>query len=153
MKKKLFVLSLLIVLNNIIICQTINKLEFKQGVPDYIYISNVYVGSTIYYDEIVDENEGGFRYRVIKIMSGIYSAVYIDKIMVDVEGIEAKQEWSEKINLYPLYKKYLFSEETDHFEFNEWIDYNVFSFYISNYNFIVTISENPTQLNLKIITD
>jgi hypothetical protein len=129
------------------------RLGLTDEKPDCLYISDVVVSPSVFYENIVDEYNAGFKYRIITILSGIYSIVYIDKLSLNVEGDVSKQHWSRKIELRELYRKYSLTEESNHLEAIRWVDNSSFTFNLSDMNFIAYIVEEGSAIQVIKLQD
>lgn len=129
------------------------RLGLTDEKPDCLYISDVVVSPSVFYENIVDEYNAGFKYRIITILSGIYSNVYIDKISLNVEGDVSKQLWSRKIELRKLYREYSLTEESNHLEAIRWVDNSSFTFKFSDMNFIAYIVEEGSAIQVIKLQD
>lgn len=121
--------------------------------PDCLYISEVLVSPSVFYENIIDEYNAGHKYRIIIILSGIYSNVYIDMISLNVEGDVSKQNWSRKIELRKLYKEYSLTEESNHLEVLRWVDNSSFTFELSDIKFIAYIVEGGSAIQVIKLRD
>jgi hypothetical protein len=149
--KNILVFLLLVVFGHCSFSQESIKLNLTDREPCFLSVVNVYVSPSVYDEKIVDEHEAGYKHRLIVILSGIYSTVYIDKIILDVEGGVNKQKWSRELELGQLYSRFSLSEETVHMKLIQWIDVDKFTFKMGRFNFEAKIVDNENILEILLI--
>lgn len=149
--KNILVFLLLVVFGHCSLSQESIKLDLTDRELRFLSVVDVYVGPSVFYDKILDENEAGLKHRLIVTLSGIYSTVYLDKILLNIEGGVNKQKWSRKLELRQLYSQFSLSEETDHLEFVRWIDVNTFVFKIDRFKFEAQIADDESTLVILLV--
>lgn len=127
------------------------QLSLIEREPSFLSVIEVHVGPPIFYNNVLDEKNAGFKHRLIVSLSGIYTTVYVDKIMVDIEGDTNKQDWCYKIEMGQLYSKFTLSQETDHLEFLRWVDTDSFVFEIDNLMFEARIADDDRILEVLLL--
>lgn len=125
------------------------KLRLIESELHFIGFYSLVSGPSLYFEDPIDDYNGGYKHRVFVSFYGIYSVVFIDKISLNIEGGPEKMFWFRKLNLDPLYSKYSFSEETDHFSILEWIDSDSFTFRISHNDFLGVLKDDGEWLEVK----
>lgn len=149
--KNILVFLLLVVFGHCSFSQESIKLGLTDREPRFLSVIDVYVSPSVFYDKVLDENEAGLKHRLIVTLSGIYSTVYLDKILLNIEGGINKQKWSRKLELRQLYSQFSLSEETDHLEFVRWVDANTFMFKIDSFKFKAKIIDDENILEILLI--
>ncbi len=149
--KNILLILVLIVLGHCCFAQESIKLNLTDQEPTFLSVVDVYVSPSVFYDKILDEKEAGFKHRLIVTLSEIYSTVYLDRILLDIEGGINKQKWSRKLDLRQLYSKFSLSEETDHLVFIHWVDASKFRFKVDEYFFEAQIIDNGNTLDVLIV--
>jgi len=151
--KNILLSIILVIFSNSCFSQNKLTLRLIDKVPDYISITEVLVSPPVFYENIMDEYNAGHKYRVITTLSGIYGAVYIDRVSLNVEGGVNKQDWSRKIELRKLYEEYSLSEETDNVGMLNWMDNCSFTFELSGLKFAAFIMEEGSIIQVTRLND
>ena len=100
-----FALSTSILVGQSTVCNLIDK-EVK-----YELISHMQIGEMEYFDDFKDDYKAGFRYRIIVKRIEIQESIFIEKIIVDIEGIPSNISWCKKIDLTALIDAYKINKE------------------------------------------
>ena len=123
----------------------------------FLWITDIYVSPEFYYedsDEEYDEDySNGYKYRLIVMLSDIYTCLYIDKLILGMEGTITKQEWSKEIPWdNEICQKFELSYETSNIKSVKWINANSFSFQVTNSKslFLGIISEKGDKVELNV---
>lgn len=109
---------------------------------DYKYISYLVLGEMEYFEDFDNDGEAGLRYRLIIEQFETQESLFIEKIIVDVEGIPNKIDWCKRINLSPLVEKWKLSSEYTSVESIEWKSHNSFYFILNEKHLYAKIKEN-----------
>lgn len=149
--KSVFIILALTLLGHHGEAQESFKVDLIEREPCFLSVVNVYASPPVYDEKIVYEYEAGYMHRLIVIMSGIYSSVYVDKLILDVEGGVSKRKWSRVIDLRQLYSHFSLSEETDHLEFVQWDGVDKFSFKMYKFDFEAQIVEDENVLEVLLL--
>lgn len=140
--KKLFVIVIFTICFGNLFSQEKWELDLVDRAPRYLYIIDVLNGPSCYKDYIKDgeEENAGYKFRVIKTFSDVYEYIFIDNQTLDVEGGISKQNWVREIDLKEIYDSYedLMAISAP-IEFIKWIDCDSFSIMISDKKFIIKI--------------
>lgn len=107
--------------------QTID-LSFKKENASYLSISELKVGIPHYYDDMVDDYNAGFVYRIIIVREEIYYSIYIERLILDIEGGVRRIEWSRKLEFNKLLEVLKLSNETTEILGICWIDSDTLTF-------------------------
>jgi len=91
--------------------QTID-LSFKKKNASYLSISELKIGIPYYYDDVIDDYNAGYVYRIIIVREEIYYSIYIERLILDIEGGVRRIEWSRKLEFNKLLEVLNLSNET-----------------------------------------
>ena len=125
------------------------ELRLIEAEIDFLSFYSLNSGQAKFYENITDNYNAGYRYRVFTSLYGIYCVVFIDKISLNVEGGYNELLWFRKLDLGALYSRYSFHEEVDCFNFLEWTENNKFLFRIRERKFLGEIDENGEWLEVR----
>lgn len=115
----------------------------------YELISFMQVGDMEYFDDTDNDYEAGVRYRLIIKRFEIHESLYIEKLIVDIEGIPRRVDWCKNVNLDKLIDLYKLDSEQTNIKILDWDTYNEFTIELNDMKFKVKI-ENDSADNVKV---
>lgn len=127
------------------------KLRLIDSEVDFIAFYSLVSGPQFFFESVDDFHHAGYGHRVFKSFYEIFSVVFIDRISIDIEGGASEMLWFRELDLEPLYEKYSFYEESDHFVLLEWIDSDSFTFEISDKKFQGVIMEDGKWVEVTLL--
>ncbi|WP_321348305.1 hypothetical protein [uncultured Draconibacterium sp.] len=151
MRKTLrFCIVTIILALNVLIGKAQNQTYQLTDSPlNYKLISFMTLGEMEYFDDFDNDGEAGFRNRLIVQTFETHENLFIEKIIVDVEGIPNKIEWCKRINLSPLTEKLELEKEYTLIEAVEWSTHKSFYFKLNGKQFYAKIKDND---NIEIVS-
>jgi hypothetical protein len=145
---KLYCTTLLFALTTLAVKGQNNVYQLTDSPLDYKYICFLTLGEMEYFDDFENDGEAGFRYRLIVDRFETHESLFIEKIIVDVEGIPNKIAWCKRVNLKPLMEKYKLEKESTLIESLEWQTQKSFDFNLNGKHFYVKIKDDN---NIEVI--
>ena len=106
---------------------------------DYKLISYMDLGEMEYFEDFDNDSETGLRYRLIIERFETHESLYIEKIVVDVEGIPNRIDWCKRISISSLLENWKLEKEYTSIDLIEWKNYNRFEFKLNGKYFSAKI--------------
>ncbi len=120
--------------------------------PNYLLISEIYLGEATYYDD-EDDSNAGYRYRIITTTSEIYNSIFIEKLIIDIEDSPVKLAYSFKLDFNDVHEYFKLHKETDIVTFRRWLKPDTFTLGVGKLDFDIVIGESkdgtPNLVTLK----
>lgn len=126
------------------------EVSLEESKPSYLSISELKLGMPFYAVDPSEDEDAGYVYRMIVLREEIYSSIYFEKLILDIEGGVSKIEWSKKLELTTLLDYLKLSNETIEVLDINWLDDDLVSFRINDKHIELTIS-NSNKLKLKVL--
>jgi hypothetical protein len=104
------------------------QIELTDKSPTYQSIVEVNLGEIRWLDSSNSDHEAGFQYRLIVTRFEIYESLFIDKLILDIEGIVSKVAWTKKVDLSTLVRSIGVSSEQQTIGSTKWTQINSFDF-------------------------
>ncbi len=141
-KIKLYYTTIFLTLITVVVNGQNRIYQLTDSSLDYKLISFMTLGEMKYFEDFDNDDSAGFRYRLVVDRFETHESLFIEKIIVDVEGIPNKIEWCKKIILKPLLEKYELEKEYTLIESLEWQTHDSFDFKLNEKYFYIKIKDD-----------
>ena len=122
------------------------NIELVAENPRYESIVDVIMGPRQWLDNSDSDYEAGFQYRIVVTRMEIYETLFIEKLIIDIEGSITKIKWAKMPKMIELMDKLNISSEQQNFSDIKWTDDQTFSALIYTTPITVRISDDNTFL-------
>jgi hypothetical protein len=142
---KLGIIYILLIITQLNFAQS-TSIELSNGTPKYESIVDIIMGPQEWYESSDFDYEAGFQYRIVVTRMEIYETLFIEKLIIDVEGNHTKIEWAKVLNMHLLLKEFGIHPEQQNFNNIEWDQGKCFNAVMDSIPFICKISDDEDYL-------
>jgi hypothetical protein len=122
------------------------SIEFVLEKPKYESIVDVIMGPQQWHENIDSDSEAGFQYRIVITRMEIYETIFIEKLIIDIEGGFTKIEWAKMLNMDALMDQFKIPSEQQNFSEIKWSRDQSFSALFHTILFTARISEDEKYI-------
>jgi hypothetical protein len=123
------------------------KVDLIDEKPKYQDLVDISMGPDFYFDNPKSNYEAGSRYRVLITRNEIYEYLYLEYILLTIEGTIQRINWTRKIDMLALVDKLSISLEQMIIENIQWRDDHSFFFDLGDQKITVfNIDQNSIEI-------
>jgi hypothetical protein len=123
-----------------------HSIELVEKKPKYESIVDICMGTQQWYKNSESDYEAGFQYRIVVTRMEIYETLFIEKLIIDIEGGVSKIEWAKVVDMSALLNLFDIPSEQQNIDKMEWLGKQGLRARLHNTYFKARISDDEKYL-------